>query len=379
MAHGGSDQLVDVIPAGRVGLHELRASAALGDQFDGGRAALARLRAHVAHDDVGALGREPKRHRPAQARRRTGDRDRLCVQPAAHPLSLASRSSSSRKSGMPIGRSISSARCATTPAVRASRANPRTIAGSKPRSASAAPAAPAPLMGSALPGRSALRPHHRERPQVRAQHSRLARDRVHARRPRVLGLVDGVAEAGDAPPGRQPRGDGPSGGLAQVVVAVARRGGDDLAEEDGRVLDHAEEDRSGPEETRRHRPLQRLRRAGVGQPRRQHGRREPVVCERDQDGIEQRRLPGGRPAPLHEQERQLGEGHPPHQLAGQIVAADRDRLGGVAPMSVWSQSLMLSSRSRPRRLCARGRAGAWRCVRWACAAAPAPPPCSAAP
>jgi hypothetical protein len=66
----------------------------------------------------------------------------------------------------------------------------------------------------------------------------------------------------------------------------------------------------------------------VGEPRRQHGRREAVVCQRYEHGVEQRGLAGLGHAPLDEQERELGEGDLAHQLAREVVPADGDRVGG---------------------------------------------------
>ena len=54
----------------------------LEDQLDRRPAALARLRAHVADDDVGALGGEAQRHRAPEARRAAGHDDRFPRQPS---------------------------------------------------------------------------------------------------------------------------------------------------------------------------------------------------------------------------------------------------------------------------------------------------------
>ena len=51
--------------------HERPATAALGDQVDRGAATLAWILAHVADDDVGALGGEAQRHRAAETRGRS--------------------------------------------------------------------------------------------------------------------------------------------------------------------------------------------------------------------------------------------------------------------------------------------------------------------
>ena len=98
-------------------------------------------------------------------------------------------------------------------------------------------------------------------------------------------------------------------------------------EEDGRVLDDAQEHRAGAEQAGGDRSLERLRGAGVGEPRGEHRRREAVIGQRDQNGVEQPGLPRRRRRALHEQERQLGERHVPHQVAGQVASADRDRVG----------------------------------------------------
>ena len=76
----------------------------------------------------------------------------LGVQPVVGPLpSGRARSSISSQSRCPMGCSASSARWATSPAVRAIRTKPRTLPGPTPRSTSSAPPAPAPLMGRRRP------------------------------------------------------------------------------------------------------------------------------------------------------------------------------------------------------------------------------------
>ncbi len=64
-------------------VNEDGAPAGVSDQLDGRPAALARVLAHVADHDVGALGGEGQRHRPAEAGRPAGDDDRLAGEPVA--------------------------------------------------------------------------------------------------------------------------------------------------------------------------------------------------------------------------------------------------------------------------------------------------------
>ena len=141
---------------------------------------------------------------------------------------------------MPSGLSISSARWATRPALRAIRAKPRTMRGGKPRSASAAPPTPAPLIGSARPDARGVR----RRPAAARAGAGRARpcslgDLVHPRRARVDLLVHRMAEPGDPPALRQPRLDGSPRRRGQRRRRVGPGLGDHRLEERGRVLDHA--------------------------------------------------------------------------------------------------------------------------------------------
>src|SRR5437870_4890148 len=98
---------------------------------------------------------------------------------------------------MPSGCSISSARCPSRPAVRASSARPRSSAAGNPRSARAAPSTPAPLIGSSARLLAMDVGNDPQQPQVGTELAGLLRDLVDARGARVLRLVDRVAEAGN--------------------------------------------------------------------------------------------------------------------------------------------------------------------------------------
>ena len=50
-----ADQCIDVVPAGDVGLLEVRRTAAARDQIESRLAALERLRHHIGNDDGGSL------------------------------------------------------------------------------------------------------------------------------------------------------------------------------------------------------------------------------------------------------------------------------------------------------------------------------------
>ena len=80
------------------------------------------------------------------------------------------------------------------------------------------------------------------------------------------------------------------------------------------------------------RALQRLRRARVGEPRGEHGRRQPVVGERDEHGVEH---PAPRPASGMRRctSRNASSVNVTlaHQLGGQVAAHQRDRVGVGAP------------------------------------------------
>ena len=64
----------------------------------------------------------------------------------------------------------------------------------------------------------------------------------------------------------------------------------DLVEKAGRVLDHTQKHASGSQQPGGHRALDRFGRSRVGEPRGEDGRRQAVVRERDEDGVEEARL-----------------------------------------------------------------------------------------
>ena len=220
---------------------------------------------------------------------------------------------------------------------------PRTIRAGKPRSARAAPATPAPLIGRALPVASrcasaTCRSARRWGPSRPC----FGRDRVDPGRSRVLGLVDGVADARNPAARLDPGTDSVRSRPGEVVVA----GRHDGLEEHGRVLDDAEEDGARPQEARGDRALERLRRTGVRQPGREDRRRQAVLRKRDEHGVEEHRLLGRRRAAAHEQVRELRERDLAHQVVRQVETADRDRIGvdradvGVEPVAIAHPALL---------------------------------------
>ena len=113
----------------------------------------------------------------------------------------------------------------------------------------------------------------------------------------------------------------------RVVAGAGPGGSEDALQEHGRVLDHAEKDRACAEQAGRDRALERLRGAGVGQAGRQHGRRQPVLGERYEDGVQEHRLLRRRRSAPNEQVRELGKRDLAHELAREVTAADGDRVG----------------------------------------------------
>ena len=122
--------------------------------------------------------------------------------------------------------------------------------------------------------------------------------------------------------------------VAQRRVVGRRAGASDrlqrVEEELRGVTGRAEEHAAGAEQPGGHRALDRLRRAGVGEPRRERARREAVIGERHEHRVEQAALLRRGLAPRDEQIRELGEREPAHDLARQVAAGHRD-LGRGSP------------------------------------------------
>src|SRR5215211_696502 len=159
-------------------------------------------------------------------------------------------------------------------------------------------------------------------PQPREVHARqagLVGDLVDPRGTGVLDLVHRMAKP------RNPRSgvDRPRDPALHVVT--------DLVEEADRVLHDTQKHGSRTQKAGRHRPLKRLRRTGMGESRGQDGRGEPVIGQRDEDGVEETRLLGGGQTPLHHQEGELGKGDLAHEVPGQVPAHDGDAVGVGCP------------------------------------------------
>ena len=72
------------------------------------------------------------------------------------------------------------------------------------------------------------------------------------------------------------------------------------------------------------RALERLRVGVVGHARGDRGGREAMLGDGDEEQVEKEALLVGRLLAGHQEEEELGEGHPPHQVARQVAAADQD-------------------------------------------------------
>ena len=190
----------------------------------------------------------------------------------------------------------SSASWPISPAVRASRAKPRSSSSGRPRSASAAPQTPAPLSGSVLPSTSRVHPADRlEQREVRPELPLLAGDLEQPRRARVAVLVHVVAEPGHE--AARPRAAGvrrrarprptPASSAGTASSAL-----DHVVQEPAAVLGDAEEARAAAEQAGRQRALHRVGRGQVGQPGHDRGRREAVVGQRGEHRLEDPHLAG---------------------------------------------------------------------------------------
>ena len=232
---------------------------------------------------------------------------------------------------MPIGRRRSSAIWPSSPAARASRANPRSSSTGSPRSARAAPQTPAPLRGSRAPEHLLVGAADRlEQPQVRAAQALLLGDPDEHGGPGVLDLVHRVAETRDVPAGLARAAYGVEGDRVPAGVVGGRLV--DVVE--GRVqvgaavLGDAEEARPAAQQAGGERALQRVGRGEVREAGGDRGRREAVVGQRDQDGLEDADLLRRRTTHRHQPEGQLAEADLAHQVGGQVLAEQPDLVGG---------------------------------------------------
>ena len=117
----------------------------------------------------------------------------------------------------------------------------------------------------------------------------------------------------------------PRRGVAQRgVVGFGAQVSERVGEELGGVTRRSEEHAPRAEQSRGDRALHRLRRAGVGEPRRQRARGEAVVGERHEHRVEDAGLRRGRLAAGHQQVRELGQREPAHDLGREIAAGDGD-------------------------------------------------------
>ena len=203
-----------------------------------------------------------------------------------------------------IGRRRSSASWPSRPAARASSAKPRSMSTGSPRSASAAPQTPAPLSGSVRPSTCGCTrpiasksrrcgPRRPSSSAIREQHGRA----------RVLTLCTGWPSPGTNRWAARPADGGQRQRVpAGVVVRQRRR----------RAASASCRKRPASSVTPRNRepppsspaasaPCSESGALKVGEPGGDRGRREPVVGERDQDGLEDPRLAGRRAAPATSQ------------------------------------------------------------------------------
>ncbi len=103
--------------------------------------------------------------------------------------------------------------------------------------------------------------------------------------------------------------------------------GERLGQEPGGILGHAEETRTAAQQPGRYRSLHRVGRAQVGEPRGDRRGRESVISQRDEHRLEDPDLGRSRPLLGHQPQGKLAEADLPHQVRGEIVTEERDRLG----------------------------------------------------
>ena len=108
---------------------------------------------------------------------------------------------------------------------------------------------------------------------------------------------------------------------AAIAVTTASRvlaGRDALRRRDQNVaaeLRRAEDHRAAAEDAGGERALERLRVGVVGHARGDRGRRQPVLGDGDEEQVEEEALLVARLFAGHQEEEELGEGLPPHQVA----------------------------------------------------------------
>ena len=137
--------------------------------------------------------------------------------------------------------------------------------------------------------------------------------------------MDGMAETGNAEALLPAAFDGGGGRLSQRIVVVTV--GPRSSEKHGGVARRPQQHAAGAEQPGRHRALDRLGRACVGEPGSQSARGEAVVGERDEHGVEHPALAGRGLASGDEEVGEISEAHRAHELAGQIAAGDGDAVG----------------------------------------------------
>ena len=225
--------------------------------------------------------------------------------------------STERKTSLATGCRSSSASWPISPAVRASRAKPRSSSSGRPRSARAAPQTPAPLSGRVLPEHLGVHPADRlEQREVRTELPLLAGDLEQPRRARVAVLVHVVAEAGHERAGLALAAYDVERDRVPAVCAVEARAarvqpGDHLVQEPAAVLGDAEESRATAEQPRGERALHRVGRREPGQPGDDRGRGEAVVGQRREHRLEDPHLAGLGAALGGQPEGQLAEADVP--------------------------------------------------------------------
>ena len=194
----------------------------------------------------------------------------------------------------------------------------------RPRSASTAPQVPAPFSGSVRPRIGGwTRPIAANSCEVVAERARAPGQVEQHRRARVLDLVHRVPEPGHEAPVAPACDDvGGEGVPAGVVGRPARPPSPARPPARNRaVLGDAEEPRAAAEQPGGERALQRLGRAGVGQPGGDRRGREPVVGERHEHRLEHRQLPGvGRRLAISQK-----ASSPKPDLADQLAGRGRGR------------------------------------------------------
>ncbi len=170
-----------------------------------------------------------------------------------------------------------------------------------------------------------------EEGEVRSEEALLRREGEQPGGARVAVLVHVVAEPRDEPAARAPG----SYRLQRhrVPAGVVRRerpveAGQHVVQEAAAVLGDAEEAGAAAEESGREGALHRVRRGEVGQPGHHRGGGEAVVGEGGEHGLEDAGLAGGRPPLGGQPEGEFAEADLAHDLAGQVVAEQGDRLAG---------------------------------------------------